>query len=790
VLPQLRIILRGFRRRYGTAAAVVVTLAVCIGATSAIFAIVDALLLRPLPYPDAERLVAVHESNLRRRETEGLLAPVRLIEWARASRSFAAIAGCYFENFTDTSGALPERVETMRVSAGFLQLFATPPARGRVFTAEEERLVAPVAVISDAFWMRRFGRAPDTVGRRLELGGRSYTIVGIMPPAFQAPDATTELWAPMAPLTQWREARILTAFGRLQPGVSAEGAEAELTRIQSQLGEIYPLTDAGWGARVRPLKERQVGGVRRTLWLLFGAVALVLVAACGNVACLLLADASRREHEIAVKLALGASRTRTVGHLCAEGLVLATCGAALGLLIAAQGLEIIRAAAPQLPRLREAGLDARMVAFTAALAGITTVLFSLAPALQATRVEVADRLASGGRGLTGGRMGAPRLLVAAQVALAVVLLTAAGLVVRSFERLQHVESGFSAANVLAFRITAQWAERPEAVAARQLRTLERLRAMPGVTAAAFGSVLPAGATFTPQEFTIDGQAATGARFAERRTVTAEYFRVLEVPLLRGRVCRDDPGKLQSSEILVNRMFVERFFGAADPIGRVVSSGSGGVSFPAEIIGMVGDVRERGLASEPGPMMYSCGLMPYWPDPRYLVRIDDPRRVTVAAIREAVRDIEPARAVYAAGPLVEFVADSIAQPRLNAILLSLFAWTTLLLAAMGLYGVLSQLVTARRREIGLRIALGARPAQILTSVAAQAALVTAAGIAVGLAAAAALARLMASLVFGIAPRDPITFAAVPAILVLVAAVASIVPARRAATTDPMTALRDI
>jgi len=787
VLPQLRIIFRGFRRRYATAAAVVATLAICIGANSTIFAIVDALLLRPLPYPDAERLVAVYETNLRRGETAGLMAPVRLIEWAKASQSFTAIAGCYFENFTDTSGPLPERVEAMRVSAGFLQLFATPPALGRVFTAEEERLVAPVAVISDAFWMRRFGRDPQALGRTLELGSRSFTIVGIMPPSFQAPDSTTELWAPMPPLTQWREARILTTFGRLRPGVSQQSAEADLMRVQANLATMYPRTDAGWGARVLPLKERQVGGVRRTLWLLFGAVALVLVAACGNVACLLLADGMRREHEMAVKLALGAGRARAVGHLCAEGLVLAACGAALGLVVAAEGLEIIRAAAPQLPRLREVGIDARMVAFSAALAGLTTVLFSLAPAMQATRVDVADRLAQGGRGLAAGGMRVPRMLVAAQVALAVVLLIAAGLVVRSFERLRHVSPGFSAANVMAFRITAQWVERPEAVAARQLRTLERLRAIPGVTAAAFGTVLPAGATFTPEELTIDGQAAGEARFSERRSVTADYFRVLEVPLLQGRVCREDPAKLQSTEALVNRAFAERFFGGSNPIGRVVRMGSG--AFRSEIIGVVGDVRERGLASEPGPLLYSCGLMPYWPDPRYLVRVEDPHRVTLAAIREAVREIDPARAVYAARPLEEFLAESISQPRLNAIMLSAFACTTLLLAAMGLYGVLSQVVSARRREIGLRIALGARRAQILGSVAAQAAIVTGAGLAIGLAAAAAFAQVMSSLVFGIAPRDPLAFAAAPVVVALVAMAAAIVPARRALRVEPMTALRE-
>jgi len=789
VLPHLRIALRGFRRRCATAAAVVATLAVCIGANSTIFSIVDAMLLKPLPYPEPDRLVAVFESNLRQRETEGLVAPVRVNEWLAATRTLAAIAGCYFENMTDTSAPLPERVEAMRVSPGFFGLFGTPPSIGRAFSAEEERLVAPVAVISDGFWARRFARDPNAIGRRLQLGERSYTIVGVMPASFQAPDATTEVWAPMPPLTQSREARILTTFGRLQPGVSPGDASAELTRIQADLGRTYPQTDAGWGARAIPLKERQVGGVKRSLWLLFGAVALVLVAACGNVACLLLADATRREHEIAVRLALGSSRARVVGQLSVEGLLLAGVGAALGMLIATEGLDLVRAAAPNLPRLREAGLDARLVAFTIALAGVTTVLFSLAPALHATRVDVAGRLAQGGRGMIAGRMGLQRVLVASQVALAVVLLTAAGLVVRSFDRLQRVSPGFSAANVLAFRISAQWSERPAAVAARQLRTLERLRAVPGVAAAAFSSVLPAGATFTPEEISVVGQPAEKAGLAERRAVSADYFRVLDVPVLQGESCREDPSRLQPSQVLVNRTFAQRFFDNASPIGHFFTSATVRSTRPAEIIGVVGDVRERGLASAAGPMMYFCGLMPYWPDPRYLVRVEDPRRVSIAAIREAVREIEPARAVYAARPLEDFLADSIAQPRLNAILLSLFAWTTLLLAAMGLYGVLSQIVASRRREIGVRMALGARPARIVASVATHAAIVTAAGIGAGLAAAAAFARLMASVVFDIAPRDPLTFAAAPAVLAIVAAVAAIVPARRAATTDPMTALRD-
>jgi predicted permease len=352
-----------------------------------------------------------------------------------------------------------------------------------------------------------------------------------------------------------------------------------------------------------------------------------------------------------------------------------------------------------------------------------------------------------------------------------------------------VSPGFSPSNVLAFRISAQWSERPDAVAARQFRTLERLRAIPGVTAAAFGSVLPAGAVFTPEEIRIVEQPAGEPRFAEVRTVSGDYFRVLQVPVLQGRTCRDDPRQLRSSEILVNRSFADRFFRDERPLGRHVVTGTASYARPDEIVGVVSDVREGGLTTEAAPMVYRCGLTPYWPDPRYLVRVEDRRRVSMAAIRAAIREIEPARAVYAARPLEEFLAESIAQPRLNAILLSLFAWTTLLLAALGLHGVLSQVVASRRREIGLRMALGARPAQILVSIVAQAATVTGLGIAAGVGAAAALAHLMASLVFGITPRDPLTFAAAPVVLAIVAAAASIVPARRASAVDPMAALRD-
>jgi putative ABC transport system permease protein len=792
VRDTLRAAVRSLSHRPALALAVVATLALGIGANSAIFSAVDAVLLRPLPYPAADRLVAIYESNAARRQSTQLVAPGRLEEWNRMNQTFQGLAASYFENMTDTSGALPERVEARRVSPRFFAVLGVPAALGRTVNPQEELAGGPHAVVlSDAFWKKRFDSNPLVVGQALTLGGASYTIVGVMPPTFRYPTATTEMWLPtQAPafFLKARGARLYTAIGRLKPGVTPEQGQADLSAVEARLAKQYPETDAGWAAAVVPLKEEQVGGVRRSLWLLFGAVLLVLLAACGNVACLLLADATRREHEIAVRFALGASRARVIGQLLVEGVLLAAAGSTLGLLAARWGIDLFRTIATRLPRSEELGVDARLVVVTLTAGMMTTVLFALAPAAQATRAAVAAGLGHGGRGRTGHRQRPQRILVAAQIALAIVLLAGAGLLVRSFSRLQQVSPGFDAANVLTFRMSAQWTETTGATMSRQLRTMARLDAIPGVASSAFAMQLPAGADFPPTEFTIAGKSAPARLFAFTRSVSADYFRTLHIPVLQGAVCRDDPAT-PFRQIAVTRAWADRFFPGDNPVGHFVAL-VGLAGIPAQqITAVVGDVRENGLAQDAPALMYTCGLQPYWPDPFFLVRLDPARHVGVAAIRDALREIEPNRAMYAVRPLAETLNESLSQPRLNTILLVFFAATALLLAAIGLYGVLSQFVAARRREIGVRVALGARTAHILSTIVGQAALVTAAGIAAGVAGALALARSMATLVFGVSTRDPLTFVAVPLVLAIVAAIATVVPARRAARVDPMLALRD-
>jgi putative ABC transport system permease protein len=788
---QIRASIRSLARRPALAAAVVLTLALGIGANSAIFSAVDAVLLQPLPYPDAERLVAVYESNLARRQSTQLVAPGRLEEWNQMNQTFRGLAASYFENMTDTTGALPERVEARRVSPRFFSVLGVPAAIGRTLNPAEELFGGPRAVVlSDAFWRKRFDGNPLAVGQPLTLGGASYTIVGIMPPSFRYPKATTEVWLPtQAPefFLQARGARLYAAIGRLKPGVTAEQGQADLTAVEARLAIQFPKTDAGWAAAVVPLKEEEVGGVRRSLWLLLGAVLLVLLAACGNVACLMLADGSRREHEIAVRFALGASRARVIAQLLMEGAMLAVGGSCLGLLVAWWGLNLLKTTT-RLPRAEELGIDVRIVMLTLGVGVMTTLLFALAPAVQATRRAVASRLGHGGRGSVGGRQRLQRALVAAQVALAIVLLAGAGLLVRSFSRLQQVSPGFDAANVLTFRMSSQWSESTAATMGRQLRTIARLDGVPGVISSAFSVSLPAGADFPPIEFTIIGRDAREHLFSTSRSVSAAYFRTLRIPVLQGEVCRDDPAK-PFRQVVVTRAWADRFFPGDSPIGHFIEPLSLAGQPPQEIVAVVGDVRENGLAKEPPELMYTCGLQPYWPDPFFLVRTDPARRAGVAVIREALREIEPKRAMYSVQLLVDTLDESMSQQRLNSILLALFAATALLLAAVGLYGVMSQFVSARQREIGVRMALGARPAHILSTIVGQAASVTAIGILAGTAGAFALARSMATLVFGVSTRDPITFAAVPVLLVVVAAGATILPARRASRVDPMLALRD-
>ena len=792
MFERVRGALGGFRHRRAAGATIVATLALGIGANSAIFSIVDAVLLRPLPYAAPDRLVAVYELNRGLKQATQLVAPVRLEEWNAANRSFADLAGSYFENMTDTSRDEPQRVEAMRVSPRFFRVLGVAAAIGRTPTPAEERFGGPPSmVISDGFWRTRFDATPSIVGRTLVLNGASRTIVGVMPASFRYPSPTTEAWVPAqmpASLMRERRARFYTAVGRMKPGVNVEQAEADLSAVQARLGEQFPDTDSGWRAALVPMKDEQTGGVSRLLWLLFAAVALLLLAACGNVACLLLADAARREHEVAVRLALGASRGAVVRQLLGEGLILATFGAVLGLVAAEWALSLLRRGSFDLPLLDTMAIDARGVAFTLVVGIATTVLFALAPALAASGAAPAGAMSRGGRGRIAGRTFMQRALVALQVALAIVLLSGAGLLVRSFARLQQVSLGLDPAHVITFRMSASWSEQAAAVVGRLARTVARLESIPGVEAAAVSQAMPANVNFPPGQFGIVGRDNTQKLFAHNRAVSSGYFRALHIPILKGETCRDDPSAPLFSKALVTKAFAEQFFPGENPIGHALTLPTLPAGQSADIAGITDDVRERGVAQPAEPLIYWCGYSPYWPDPHFIVRSDQSRSVSAGAIRAALVEIEPKRAVYALRTLTETLSTSMSRQRLAAMLLALFAATTLLLSAMGLYGVLSQLVTSRRREIGVRLALGAPAGRILASVMWQAAAVISIGVAAGVSAAFVLTRYMASLVFGVTTHDPATFAVAPLLLAAVAALAAFLPARRAASVDPMHALR--
>jgi putative ABC transport system permease protein len=783
---------RGLFKRPGFFLIVLLTLMLGIGANSAIFSVIDAVLLKPLPYPNGDRLMAIYESNPRQQREREHLAPARVEEWNRLNHSFTGISGAYIENIAEVSGPLPEKLVCARVAPRFFSVLATPPLAGRGFTADEDQVNGPsAAVISERFWTRRFNRAPNALGKVLRVGTRGYAIVGIVPGSFTFPYADVDVWMPaqFPPLvTKSREGRFYISVGRLKDGVDRASAQADLAAVQGQLALQYPATDANWSALVEPLKEQTVGGVRRSLWILFGAVSLVLLIACANVACLMLAEGNRRAREIAVRFSLGARRGQVIAELLLESFCLALPGGMLGLLLAIWGASLFQKTSANLPRAAEIHADWRIALFTLVLCVLTTVLFGLFPAIAATRRDAAAVLALGSRTQAGGGQSLQRILVSTQIALAIVLLVGAGLMIRTLSRLGQVTLGFDPAGVLSLRTSASWGElnNPGRVQERLFRTLEVLRSIPGVQFSAVSIGLPGGDEYS-LEFHIAGRDSGGEKlFANIQTVSPDYFRVLGIPLLAGETCRVDPNMNSALKAIVNRTFAERFFPAQSPLGQHVRYG--GYPNAMEIIGVASDVREYGYAKDPKPTIYGCGMPSYFPDPHFLLKAAGDPMALSESIRRELSAIEPNRAVYGVTRLSDHLSSTLSEKRLQTRLLSAFGATALLLAAIGLYGVTSFAVSQRTREIGVRMALGARPSQSLGQIFRGVALMAGAGTVIGLLAATLLTRSIATLLFGVAPLDPITFAAVPAVLGTVAVFAVLAPARRAARVDPMVALR--
>jgi putative ABC transport system permease protein len=787
----LKYALRQLRKSPGFSLLVVITLALGIGANSAVFSAIDAVLLRPLPFPHPTQLTRILQRKPKSPETNS--APVRLAEWDKMNSTFQGLTGYYTDDVSEISGELPERLKRAFVAPRFLEVWGISPSIGRDFTTDEGRVGGPAAVlISDRYWKRRFGASADAVGRTLRVGAASLTVIGVLPASFGLLENDIDLWSPVpmgAPYTSSRESIWYTTIGRLKPGAGIAQARANLATVQAQLGKQFPKTDGDISIDVQPLRDSAVGGLGKGLWVLFVSVSLLLLIACINVASLLLVRSTQREREISIRVSMGASNGNVIAQLLTETLVLAFLGSGTGLLLAGFASTLFRKMAANTPLLATIRLDGRIVGYTLLIAVLVTLGCGLLPAIRATRRDISSVLAQGGRGQVSGRNPLQWLLVGSQVALAVLLLAGAGLLLRSFRELGKVSPGFDSAHVLTFHISGSWNESADypGVVQRIDRTLNFLRAMPGVQEASTASFLPG----VPKPYdmgevkVLEGRSEEDAKLsADNRNVSKGYFATMQIPLIAGEACRETKGV---RSIVVNRSFANRYFPGSSPLGHHLALPTAPGS-PGVIEGVVADAREQGLNREPYPTAYWCFNAPT-PFPYFLVRTAGAPQSIAETIRRKLFELEPRRSVYDILPLEAQLDDAFAENRVRAGLLTSFAITALLLACIGLYGTLSYLVNTHRKEVGLRLALGAFPGQIARQFLAQGLGASILGSIAGLGLAFMLTRLLAGMLYGVSPSDPETLCAVVLIMFGVAALASLIPSIRAARVDPIVVLRE-
>jgi putative ABC transport system permease protein len=795
-MHQWHIALRSLIRRPGFSMTAVLMLVLGIGTTTALFSLVDTILLKPLPYPHPDRLVTLMEASPSKNKSASLIAPGRLEDWNRRNETFESISGGYNENVTDTSGAEPERLAARRVSPRFFEAFGTAPLIGRGFNPDEEAYGGPqAAVISYGLWTRRYGQDPNVISRRLVLGGQGVSIVGVMPREFFAP--SMDLFAPSQTppgLLRVREARFYGGVGRMKAGVTIAQAQADLARVQRQLGVEFPRTDKDWSAQVGDLKEGRVGDYRRTLLLVFGAVGLLLLIAVANIAGLTLAQLHQREREMAIRSSVGASRGQVIATVMREVMLIAFTGAILGAGAAAVGVNVMGTVFASLPRMTELTFDWRALAFAASASLIAALIFGAIPAIQATRSDLAPVLAVSSRSVSGGRRVLQRGLVVAQLAFTVLLLASAGLLLRSYYNLTRVDGGFNTDHAIGFHVGAAWTEDRPRIGRLQVEILSALERIPGVEAAGITNFLPAtGATLNYQVI-VDGMTNTeeSAAFTTgSRTVSVGYLKALQIPLLAGDWCPAmRPLRAGGMEkVMLNRRFVDLYAKGQNLVGRHLRYAQDPASFPSdEIVGVVGDVKEDGLAASPAPYVYSCQGAGGWPDPEYVVRTRGDARALMQQIRGVVHQIEPTRAVFGVKLLDTLFDDALEQPRLNTSFIATFAVAAMLLASVGLYSLISLIVTARTREIGMRIALGAGTGHIMRLVLAGAGRMLAVGVVLGLVFTVGAERLIKSVLFDVSPLDVTTLGLAVMVLGVVTALAAFLPARRAAGIDPLDSIR--
>jgi predicted permease len=790
--------LRIFRKSRGFTAVAVLTLALGIGANAAIFSVVDAVLLRSLPFKNADRLVDLTEYRPGGVDKGGVSFPDYL-DWKQQNTVFDQTAAYFLINASNDivlGGPFStERARYSTVTNSFFAILGVQPALGHGFSAQDEVPGgAKVFLVSDALWHTVFGGDPRAVGKAYLLDGEDYTLVGVMPPGFDFPKGCG-IWVPTSTLGAWgfhdRISHPYHVLGRLRAGTNLSQAEAQIETIQERLAKAYPATDTDWHVRAQPLLHEVVGNVQTSLFVLLGAVGFILLIACTNVVNLMLARASAREKEFAIRAALGAGRHRLLRQNLTEACILVFLSLVLALGFAKWGLEIVVSLTSiNLPRMESFHLNVPVLAFMSGVAALTTILVGLLPALQLSRQDPQGALRDGQR--TGETV--PRgqrlrgCLVVSEVALALLLLCGAGLMLRSFVQLIRVNPGFQPQHLLTMKIALPSGAYPklDQTSAYLDRLLERLRTLPGVQSAAAATTLPLSGQSDWGTFLIAGRSTpdwTKAYAAGWRGVSVDYFQTLGIPLLRGREFRPADAKNQNT-LIINESMAKKFWPGADPIGRQILNRDR--HNPLEIIGIVGDAKGAGLDAEAKPEMYTIprGLWYAF----LILRTNQEPSGMAATAREQVAAIDPGVPVYQIATMDQLLGNSVAPQRFNLFLLGLFASLALALAAVGVYGVLAFSVSRRTHEIGIRLALGAHQRDILRLIVRQGMTLVLAGIFLGIVGAIALTRLMASLLYGVSATDPTTFIAVPVLLVLVALAACYIPARRATRVDPMTALR--
>ena len=782
----------------------VVTLALGIGVNATAGSLVHSILLRPLPFADPDHLISLSEVALTQPDAAGPVSVPNFFDWRR-NRSFESLAAYYRWKSSLTGGGEPERLWVGLVSASFFDVLGVRPQVGRTFTAAEDSPGGePVVVLSHGLWRRRYGGETGAVGRSLVLDGKPHTIVGVMPASFDFPNEA-QLWVPLAygPDSEPRNFAFLNVVGRLRPGVPLATARAEMSALAQRLEREQAETNKGRGIRAETLHERLVGNVRPALLILLGVTVLVLLVACTNLVNLLLARQAARSHEDTIRAALGASRRQMMRQPLAEGLLLGLAGGAAGLLLSIGAIRLVALYGPRrVPRLAEAGLGARVLMATLALALLAGLLSALLPALRAARPDLAQRLNATARGLKGGAAGSAlrRLLVVAEIALTLLLLIGAGLLLKSLTGLLRTDPGFDPTHVLTMQIELPEARYPEEhqPPAFYAELYRRLAALPGVESVGGIFLLPLSGMNATTQFTPEGEPEPGEndpkRVASLRPVGPDYFRAMGMKLVRGRLFTSGDAGRDRPVAVINETMARRFWPGRDPIGRKATFGvdfgtTGTVpKVPWEIVGIVADDRHAGLDKDPSPALYVSQLQTSWREMTLVIRSSTAPESLAPAARRVVWSLDPDLPVSEVKTMEDWLSESVAQPRFYALSVTGLAALALVLAMVGLYGIIAFSVGERMHELGIRMALGARRPQIVRLVVREALLLTLAGAVAGLAAAPLLTRLLGSLLYGVTPTDRAVFYGAPLVLVAVALAASYLPARRATRIEPQRVLQ--